>query len=78
MREEMTFEEAMEKLNLIVRQMEQGDAALEQALTLFHEGTALVQFCNQKLADAKQKVQIVLAGADGTPVMENFTHEESI
>lgn len=78
MEQEMTFEEAMKKLNVLVRQMEQGEASLEQSLALFQEGTELVRFCNQKLSDAKLKVQIVCAGADGKPVLEDFADETAV
>lgn len=78
MEQEMTFEEAMKKLNLLVRQMEQGEASLEQSLVLFQEGTELVRFCSQKLSDAKLKVQQVMAGSDGQPVLEDFVDETTV
>ena len=40
-----SFEASMERLETIVRQLEQGNAPLEESLKLFQEGTALVQSC---------------------------------
>lgn len=44
-----TFEASMERLETIVRQLEQGNVPLEESLKLFQEGTALVQSCTKLL-----------------------------
>ena len=46
-KESMTFEQSVTRLEEIVRQMENGDVALEEALKLFEEGTALQQAAGQ-------------------------------
>ena len=43
-----SFEASMERLETIVRQLEQGNAPLEESLKLFQEGTALVQSCAKR------------------------------
>ncbi len=55
--EELTFEEAMERLEEIVSQLDRGDLALEEAIKLFQEGTALRQICERKLAEAEAIVE---------------------
>ena len=70
-----TFEENMHRLEQIVRVMERGDVALEESLKLFQEGTELVRSCAGLLDDAQLQIQKVLAGADGSPVMEAFVDE---
>lgn len=70
-----TFEESMIRLEQIVRAMERGDVALEESLKLFQEGTQLVQSCSKLLDDAQLQIQKVMAGADGSPVMEVFADE---
>ena len=42
----VSFEQAMDRLEEIVRQLEQGDAPLEEALSLFEEGTRLIKKCS--------------------------------
>ena len=70
-----TFEASMARLEQIVRSMERGDVALEESLKLFQEGTELVQRCGKLLDDAQLQVQKVMAGPDGSPVMEDFIDE---
>ena len=65
----------MIRLVQIVRAMERGDVALEESLKLFQEGTQLVQSCSKLLDDAQLQIQKVMAGADGSPVMEVFADE---
>lgn len=52
--EGISFEEAMKRLAEISEKLEKGDAALDESLTLFEEGTALIKLCNEKL-DAAEK-----------------------
>lgn len=70
-----TFEENMQRLELIVRRMEQGDVPLEESLKLFQEGTELVRKCTELLDNAKMQVQLVINGPDDTPVEEDFPVE---
>ena len=71
----VTFEQAMARLEEIVKQLEQGDASLEDALTLFEEGTRLMKKCTTQLDNAEQKVSKLLAGPDGNPKEEPFEGE---
>ena len=70
-----TFEENMERLEMIVRAMEKGDVPLEESLKLFQEGTGLVQACTKLLDDAELQVTKITAGADGEPVEVPFDAE---
>lgn len=63
----VNFEQAMNRLEEIVRQLERGEAPLDQALALFEEGTGLVKTCNGLLDEAELKVVRLVKGADGTP-----------
>ena len=71
----MTFEPAMARLEEIVKLLEQGEAPLEDALSLFEEGTKLMKKCSAQLDRAEQKVTKLLAGPDGAPVEEPFQGE---
>ena len=70
-----TFEENMQRLELIVRKMEHGDVPLEESLKLFQEGTDLVRKCTELLDQAKLQVKMVTNGPDGTPNEEDFRAE---
>ncbi len=50
------FEEAMERLEEIVRDLEDGDLPLEESLKAFEEGMNLIKFCSEKLEEVERKV----------------------
>ena len=77
MEEKMNFERSLARLDEIVRRMERGDVALDEALSLFEEGTALAKSCNQLLDEAELKVVQLTKGADSTPV-ETELHNENV
>lgn len=70
-----TFEENMQRLEMIVRKMEQGDVPLEESLKLFQEGTDLVRKCTALLDHAQMQVKLVTSGQDGLPTEEDFRAE---
>lgn len=65
MKKELTFEKAMERLEEIVLQLENGKAGLDESLAIFEEGVALVALCNEKLTEAEQRVRVLVAGEGG-------------
>ena len=60
------FEQAMADLEAVVARLEQGDVPLEEALKAFERGVALTRACQEALAAAEQKVEILLARPDGS------------
>ena len=54
------FEESLENLEQITRELEEGDLPLELSLKKFDEGMKLAEFCNKKLEEAQKKVDILL------------------
>lgn len=72
----VTFEEALTRLEEIVRAMESGSAKLDESLALFEEGVGLVKFCTGELDSAEQKVKILQAGDDGKLAEKDFVKPE--
>ena len=70
-----SFEASMQRLEEIVRKLEKGDAPLEDALSLFEEGTGLIRTCTKLLDDAELKVVQLMKGPDGAPVEMEFAGE---
>ncbi len=64
-KKEKSFEEAMARLEEIVRALDGGSAGLDASLGLFEEGIALVKLCNSKLEGAEQKVKLLAKGDGG-------------
>jgi exodeoxyribonuclease VII small subunit len=58
------FEEALEKLEEIVRRMEAGDMTLEESLKAFEEGIKLSRLCAKKLDEVDRRVDLLLRQGD--------------
>lgn len=56
----LTFEKALERLQEIVRELEDPGKGLERSLELFEEGVALSRFCRTKIEDIRKRVEVVL------------------
>jgi len=54
------FEEALGRLEEIVRRMEAGDMSLEESLKAFEEGIKLARVCSRKLDEAERRVDMLL------------------
>lgn len=54
------FEEALGRLEEIVKKMEAGDMTLEESLKAFEEGIKLARLCSRKLDEAERRVEVLL------------------
>ncbi|MCD8254255.1 MAG: exodeoxyribonuclease VII small subunit [Oscillospiraceae bacterium] len=68
----LTFEQALERLDEIVKSLESGEAALDESMTLFTEGTKLIKQCGDMLDKAEQQVVQLQQGENGEPVEMPF------
>lgn len=60
-KEKLSFEEALTRLEEVVRELEANQLSLEQALDLFAEGISLSKYCNGCLEQAEQKITMLMA-----------------
>ena len=56
----LSYEEAFDKLEAVVRRLEDENVPLEESLTLFQEGIALSKYCRDKLAQIEYRVDYLL------------------
>jgi exodeoxyribonuclease VII small subunit len=63
MKKNITFEEAMTKLEDTVRKLEGGTMSLDDSLAAFEEAVTLVKICNEKLETAERRVRILVDNA---------------
>ncbi|MBQ6262876.1 MAG: exodeoxyribonuclease VII small subunit [Clostridia bacterium] len=70
--DELSFEEALKRLEETVKALESGTVPLEESLKLFEEGVALVKLCNGKLDEAEQKVKILRKNDEGVITEEDM------
>ncbi len=73
--EEIKFEEALDKLESIVKNMEQGEMTLEESLDAFEEGIKLSRFCSKKLDDIERRVEVLLKENNAIAIKQ-FTGED--
>lgn len=59
MQKNLNFEEAIARLEDIVKKLEAGNVSLDESLLEFEEALKLVRLCNEKLESAEQKVRIL-------------------
>lgn len=65
---EMSFEDALARLEKIVQRLEAGDAPLEASIDLYTEGQRLKGVCEAKLAGATARIEAIQQNADGEAV----------
>lgn len=63
---DLSFEDAMNQLESIVKQLEEGRFPLEDAMTAFENGMQLKKICEDKLKSAQLKIEKVLEKGDET------------
>ena len=75
--ESKSFEDALLRLEEIVRILENGNAGLDDSLQVFEEGIGLVKYCNEKLNAAEQKVRILLQNEEGETEEKPFSPKDA-
>jgi exodeoxyribonuclease VII small subunit len=69
---ELNFEGAMDRLEKIVEQMESGKLPLEDLIVRYEEGMNLVKVCQERLAKAEQKIEIIARNSAGKTIIKDF------
>lgn len=73
---EINFEQSLQELESLVEKMEAGNLSLEESLKYFERGVALTRNCQKALAEAEQKVRILLE-KNGKEQLQDFEPEEN-
>ncbi|MDI6704318.1 MAG: exodeoxyribonuclease VII small subunit [bacterium] len=75
----MEFEEALMRLEEIVRRLEQEGLGLDEALRLFEEGMKLRNICEERLNEAKDKIEILVKDEDSGEITKRpFNLNETV
>ena len=73
-----TFEDAVEQLEQIVKDLETGNLPLEKAIKKFEEGVRLSKFCSKKLDETEKRIMVLLENENGDLGEESFEKEEGL
>ncbi|TZG25063.1 exodeoxyribonuclease VII small subunit [Sphingomonas montanisoli] len=65
---ELSFEDALKRLEAIVRRLETGEVPLNESIDLYAEGDALRRQCEERLRAAQARIEKISLGGDGKPV----------
>ena len=71
---EIDFEESMEKLEKIAIELESDDLSLNDSVKKFEEGMKISKKCSEILDNAEKKIKILIKDGDSLSE-ENFTAE---
>jgi exodeoxyribonuclease VII small subunit len=72
----LSFEQALDELKDIVISIERGDGGLDASINLYEKGSMLKAHCEQRLKDARMKVEQISLSSDGTASVQPFDNEE--
>ena len=63
--DELSFEDALKRLEAIVHRLESGEASLDESITLYAEGDKLRGQCEARLQSAQARIEKITLGPDG-------------
>jgi exodeoxyribonuclease VII small subunit len=73
---DIKFEDALQRLERIVDQLEAGNLALEESLKVFEEGVGLARHCARYLDEAEKRIELLTRDASGALQTEPFAAPE--
>ena len=75
MKENKNFEEMIEGLEQIAKDLESGNLSLDDSVKKFEEGMQISKECSKILEDAEKKISILVKNSDGDIAEEDFNVE---
>jgi exodeoxyribonuclease VII small subunit len=77
--ETLPFEQALQELERVLRDLEDGSTTLEESLARYERGIGLLRACYGQLRQAEQKIQILTGMTpDGKPDLQIFEHTAAV
>jgi len=73
---DITFEDALQRLEQIVDRLEAGNLALEESLKVFEEGVGLARHCARYLEDAEKRIELLTRDENGLLKTEPLALDE--
>lgn len=75
--ENMSFEEAMKRLDEITEELSREGVSLDRSLALYEEGVKLARVCNEKLEDTERKIKTLQISQSGEVSEKDFIPNEN-
>lgn len=82
--EEVTFESAFARLEIILERMNSGTISLDESLKLYEEADSLITICSKRLNAAERKIEMLITkrngeltlGPDQKPQTQEFQYQQ--
>lgn len=71
-----SFEQSLNELEEIVKQLEDGDLELEESLKLFETGVRLSRECRERLTTAERRIEVLMKESDGSLSLHSIEPDE--
>lgn len=71
-----TFEDALTRLEEVVRELEDGNITLEKSLALYAEGITLSKYCHRTLGEAETRIAVLTGDSDGELTLKDLPSRE--
>ena len=68
----MTYEQQLQQLETLIKQLENGDLSLDQTLAAYEQGIALIRACQQQLEHAEQRIRLLTQDDSGAETLIPF------
>ena len=75
MKKEKTFESALEEIQVLIDDLENGNIPLKKSMAKYHEGVELLKYCQKELKDAELSIKKIV-DKDGKIKLEDFEIKE--
>jgi exodeoxyribonuclease VII small subunit len=75
--ENLSFEDALQQLELIVRDLESGRIKLDEAVEAYEKAAALKKMCETRLKEAQLKIEAIEKTSDGELILTPLDKEEA-
>jgi len=63
--EDLSFEEALQRLETLVESLEEGKLPLEEAIATYEEGSTLRRICEKQLQEAERRIELLARDSNG-------------
>ena len=73
MNNELSFEKAVEELELIVKKLEKGELSLDDSIECFKRGVELTKYCNKRLDEAERSITMLIEDDTGNVSEKEIT-----
>ncbi len=66
--DDLSFDAALDQLEILARHLEEGDIPLEESLAVYERAVGLFRTCRDRLAGVEEKLELLTRDLEGEPI----------